>query len=161
MTTKDWMDSLGFYDETTTDRVSIAAYGETKSGKTTFAGTFPKPFFIDTDRGGRTLKKLHIPHISIPPYDRTFDLINDILIKLRQKEPPFDKLEVETLVFDSVTALADFLIYDLLLHPLEDENVGINGHAYGQDQGSQMRQGQGNGNQLKNGKQYAAVDEQG
>ena len=118
MTTKDWFEEIGFYDETSTDRVRIAIYGDTKVGKTTLGGSFPKPFFIDTDRGGRTLKKLHIPHISIPPYDRTFDLINDILIKLGQKEAPFDKLEIDTVVFDSVTALADFLIYDLLLHPL-------------------------------------------
>ena len=37
--------------EARVDRVNVMAYGPPGSGKTYFATTFPKPFFIDTENG--------------------------------------------------------------------------------------------------------------
>jgi len=113
----DWASKIGYYNETEINKVRLLVYGDTGSGKTTLAGTFPHPFFIDTDRGGRTLKAKHIPHIKLERGERTYDTVMDILRRLKEGTQPFDKLEVKTLVFDSVTSLADHLLCAIMLYP--------------------------------------------
>jgi hypothetical protein len=94
-------------------------YGETGVGKTRLAGTFPKPFFIDTNRGLITLRQMGVKPLRLPMSrtDHTYKIVKDVLRKLKEKEEPFDKIEIETLVFDDITDLADFLMNDLMLHP--------------------------------------------
>ena len=112
-----WSKELGFYDDPNDDRIRLLLYGEMGSGKTTLAGTFPKPFFIDTDRGGLTLREKKIPRIKLTLGNKTFDEIMDILHKIKEKEEPFDKLEIETVVVDSFTALSNYLMFDILFYP--------------------------------------------
>lgn len=117
MTLQDWSASIGFYSEAASTKVRLLVYGESGSGKTTLASTFPKPFFIDTDKGGRTLKDKDIPFLPLHRGDRTFDICVDVLTKLEKKEAPFDKLQVETLVLDSLTALADDFMVESMKYP--------------------------------------------
>lgn len=53
-----------YYDREKADYFKALYCGMSKAGKTFLLGTYPSPFVIDTDGGGRTLKSLHIPYIS-------------------------------------------------------------------------------------------------
>ena len=114
----DWISSIGFYDGEEDNNYRVLVYGETGVGKTLLAKSWPNPFVIDTDKGGATLKKLHIPFISIRrDVKGSFDTIMDILSRLESKDPPFDELIVETLVIDSITALADIFLFEAMWFP--------------------------------------------
>lgn len=115
----DWAKRISYYDEpeSGTDLVRVVLYGNTGCGKTTAAATWPKPFFIDTDRGGKVLNDLHIPHASFERGDKVYRPILDVLKSLRKKSDPFDKIEVETLVIDGLTNLAEFLLVESMLFP--------------------------------------------
>jgi len=115
-TIKDWSGELGFYDDSEDDHIRLLLYGKTGSGKTTFAGTFPNPLFIDTDKGGLTLRDKKIPRIKLTPGNKTYDEIMDILHKIKNKEEPFD-FKIETIVMDGFTALSDFMMIDILKYP--------------------------------------------
>ena len=119
MDLKEYSKSIGFYDSEVDDKVRIMCYGATGVGKTRVAGTFPKPFFIDTNRGLLTLRQIGVKPLSLPISrdDHVYKIIKDVLRKIKVKEEPFDKFEIETIVFDDVTDLADFLLTDLMLHP--------------------------------------------
>jgi len=117
MDLKTWATQIGYYNEQANETVRLLVYGEAGSGKTTFASTFPKPFFLDSDRGGRALKGEKIPFLALRRGDRIFDICYNVLTKLEKKEPPFDALEVETVVFDSLTSLADMLMVESMVYP--------------------------------------------
>jgi hypothetical protein len=114
---EDWISEIGFYDEEGDNKYRVLVYGETGVGKTMLARTWPNPFVMDTDKGGATLKELHIPFVSLKREDRTFSIVLDIMEKIGKKEAPFNEIEVETLVFDSVTMLSDFLLVESMLFP--------------------------------------------
>jgi len=115
-TIKDWANEIGFYDDPSKQFKRVLLYSETGGGKTKLASTFPSPFFIDTDKGGKTLKDLHMPNIKLKVGNKTFDEIMDVLGKIKRKEEPFD-FEIKTIVLDSITTLADFLLTDILKYP--------------------------------------------
>jgi hypothetical protein len=114
---QDWANQIAFYNQAAKGKVRLLVYGESGSGKTTLAGTFPNAFFIDTDKGGRTLKDKHIPFLEMHRGEQTFFIIWDLLQRLEKKAAPFDKIPVETLVFDSLTSLADFLLVEAMKFP--------------------------------------------
>lgn len=116
---RDWAKEIGFYGDENDDKIRCLVYGETGAGKTLFSATFPKPFYMDANRGGTTVRQLghHHPNLKLRRGDETYKIVKDVLRRLKKKEEPFDKLEVETLVWDDLTDLADFLAVDLLLHP--------------------------------------------
>ncbi len=113
---KDWADELGFYDDPEDDCIRLLLYGDFGSGKTTLAGTFPNPLFIDADKGGLTLRDKKIPRIKLTPGNKTFDEVMDILHKIKAKEKPFD-IPIETIVIDGFTALSHFMMIDILFYP--------------------------------------------
>jgi len=117
MNLENWAESIGYYNEVAKGKVRLLCYGEAGSGKTTLASTFPRPFLLDSDKGGRTLKEKKIPFLPLKRGDRTFDIVRNVLGKLEKKEPPFDELVVETLVFDSLTSLADMLMIEAMVNP--------------------------------------------
>jgi hypothetical protein len=119
MNLADYAASIGYFTEEADDKVRIMVYGETGVGKTRLAGTFPSPFFINANRGLITLRQMGIKplELKIGRTDHVYKIVKDVLRKLKEKEEPFDKLEVETIVFDDLTDLADFLMADRLLHP--------------------------------------------
>lgn len=113
----DWIQRVGYYDEQPVEKRRILLYGSTGVGKTRFAASAPSPFFIDTDKGGRTLQRLHVPFVPINDSDRASYVIRDMLEALRTDKEPFDKLKVETIVFDSLTTLAEMLLYESMRYP--------------------------------------------
>ena len=119
MNLNDYATSIGYYDEEGDSKVRIMVYGETGVGKTRLAGTFPHPFFFNFNRGLITLRQMGVKplELRLGRTDYIYKIVKDALRKLKEKEGPFDKLEVETIVFDDLTDLADFLIADMMLHP--------------------------------------------
>lgn len=111
------MNEIGYYDETEKQKVRALIYGPMGVGKTTFAASFPNPFFIDSDKGGLTIRKQNIPFITIEHGERAFEKVTDILSALRDREAPFDNLEVSTIVFDSLTSLMDMFMYEAIKYP--------------------------------------------
>lgn len=113
----EWIASIGYYDETEKQKVRALLYGPMGVGKTTFAATFPNPLFIDSDKGGLTLRKLNIPYISIEHGEKAYEKVSDILDALRNREAPFDEIQVDTIVFDSLTSLMDIFMYETVKFP--------------------------------------------
>lgn len=115
----NWIEQIGYYDSLPEDRRRALVYGPTGAGKTTFAGTWPKPFFIDTDKGGMTLRALHVPFLPIAYGDKASAIIREVLDALANNKEPFDKEEgrPQTIVFDSFTSLAEMVLQETLLYP--------------------------------------------
>ena len=123
MRVKDWAENLG-HKQTKFRRV--LGYGDLGTGKTLFGGTFPDPFIIDTDRGLITLDTMGVlpPDnriIELQKTDSIFKIVKDILFKLRDGKPPFDKNPPKTLIIDSFTGLADFYLYEAMTAPDSNE----------------------------------------
>lgn len=127
-----------YYDEEVTNHVVCLVYGKFGSGKTHFAGTFPKPFLLDVERGGKTLAKFgHIPGWKVPneigshPWNETART----LAALKRKQPPFDTLEVETLIIDSLSELGELWFQEIIGWPasgvIEDKRGDASYDAYG------------------------------
>jgi hypothetical protein len=109
--TPDWME-MG--------SIRVLVYGQEGSGKTHFAGTFPNPFFIDTDRGLTTIRKRH-PNAYILPIERQRGVFSTVMAVLRDavnRTGPFEAGEqyadVKTIVLDGYTALAESLMYEIV-----------------------------------------------
>lgn len=119
MNLKDYAEFIGYYNEEVDDKVRIMVYGETGAGKTRLAGTFPKPFFFNANRGLITVRQLGVKplELKLSRTDEVYRIVKDVLRKLKIKEAPFDKIDVETIVFDDLTDLADFFLADMMLHP--------------------------------------------
>ena len=117
MALSDWMNNIGFTDEAPAELVRVLVYGEPGAGKTHFAGTFPDPFFIDADRGLRTLKGFHHPYVPLTLGGRTYREIMDILRALRDKVGFFKELPVQTIVLDSLTEIATMLVNESMRYP--------------------------------------------
>lgn len=117
MSLNEWAKNLGFTDEAPAELVRVLVYGEPGAGKTHFAGTFPKPLFIDADRGLRTLKGFHHPYVPLTLGGRTYKEIMEILRAVRDKQEPFDGMEIQTIVLDSLTEIASMLVNESMQYP--------------------------------------------
>ncbi len=85
-------------------------YGPSSSGKTHFAGTFPDPFFIDADRGMRSLQD-ELPRVQLQKAEKPFSMVLSILQDAAVERGPWAKdgplATRKTIVIDSVTSLID------------------------------------------------------
>ena len=128
MALTNWIEQIGYYDALPEDRRRALIYGPTGAGKTTFAGTWPKPFFIDTDKGGMTLRKLHVPFLPIAYGDKASEIVREVLDALASRKPPFEKDADRplTIVFDSFTSLAEMVLQETLLWPTRPGQVKRN-----------------------------------
>ena len=113
----DLQDRIQRYNKTEDPYKRCLIYGFAGSGKTHFAGTWPNPFFIDTDRGGLTLRNQDIPYVTIEKGERAYDIITSIFKALKEGAAPFDELQPKTLVIDSVTALGEMMLYETMKFP--------------------------------------------
>lgn len=99
----------------TTDYARCLIIGEFGSGKTHFANTFPKPFFIDVDYGLATTKDSmtakSAPGIRLFPGDPVYQTIMSLINDAKAKRPPLD--EYETIVLDGLTSLSRLLLYEI------------------------------------------------
>lgn len=116
MPNEDWLNKIKYYDETAPQKVRVLVYGESGSGKTTLASTFPNPFFIDSDRGGRTLKGKKIPFVPIERERKAYDKLMEFLIGLKT-EPKVGDYEIKTLVIDGITSLAEIFLFEIMKFP--------------------------------------------
>lgn len=99
----------------TTDYARCLISGDFGSGKTHFANTFPKPFFIDTDYGLSTTKDSmdakSAPGIRLFPGDPAYQTIMSMLNDAKNAKPPLD--QYETIVLDGLTSLSRLLLFEI------------------------------------------------
>lgn len=81
-------------------KLKVLACGPSGTGKTLFAGGFPKPFFIDFDDGMLTLHGMDVDYQTIKKWTDVGPLVNKLL----------EDKEHETIVFDSITRLSRMLM---------------------------------------------------
>lgn len=116
-TIEDWASEIGFYDDPLSQYKRVLVYGETGSGKTKLGSTFPNVFCLDYDKGGVTLKDAHIPNIKFKRGNKTYKETMDVLKKIKDKEKPFDEYQIDSILLDGITALADYLLVDIMKYP--------------------------------------------
>jgi len=101
---------IEMYRPEKTTTFACLVYGLSGSGKTTFAATFPKPFFIDADRGMRSVQK-ELPRLQLQDTETPFTLIFNLLADALNHKGPFAQGQVldgiQTIVIDSITSLID------------------------------------------------------
>ncbi len=106
------------------DRITMMVGGHSRSGKTEFAGTFPRPVFLaDASEGGYTTlqhmpdEKFYEPGRLPEVYAITSakDMI-DAIMELEQRLKQ-DKNSFGTIVIDSITFYADMALNDMELAP--------------------------------------------
>lgn len=123
--TPTWMDEIAYTDDVSMTYTRLLAYGPMGSGKTKFALSWPSPFVIDTDHGLLTVRSERFPAVPIhAPRDRkdrrrVYRKILDILVEARDRSGPFADdgpfADVQTIVLDGYTALADSMMKEILL----------------------------------------------
>jgi len=114
-----WLDEIGYYDDLKNQKLRVLVYGAMGAGKTQFAGTFPKPVFLDTDKGGMTLRKLHVPFIPCYETRGIVKRLFDILKSAETHTGPFaadgEFADRETIVLDSVSVFSNTALSDYIL----------------------------------------------
>lgn len=116
---------ITFSDEELSKYVRILLCGRAKTGKTYFAGTWPSPLFINTDKGMKTLASSHIPSIDILQGEPAWRIMRRILENLEEREGEYweallkAKYEPKTIVLDSVSSLSSLMEIELLNDPPE------------------------------------------
>lgn len=103
-------DLIQMYKPEKTTTFACLVYGLSGSGKTTFASSFPEPFFVDADRGMRSVQK-ELPRLQLQDTDTPFSLIFNLLSDALYHRGPFASDGVlgdrKTIVIDSITSLID------------------------------------------------------
>lgn len=114
----DFVKETQYYTKDTSPYVRILAVGPSGSGKTHFAGTFPKPYFLDCDKGLATLTGMKLPYFSIEYGEEASRITMLLLSKLLRKESPFE--DTQTFVLDSLSALSNLMEVELAKYPRDD-----------------------------------------
>lgn len=107
-----WMDKVKSSKDKSLDHLSAILFGPYGSGKTKFASTWPKPFFIAAEDGMLTVRNDDIPYVLIDPDKAVYSTIIDIFAVASQKQGPF--AEVQTLVIDSMSKLNRMMLDEIL-----------------------------------------------
>ena len=112
----DWASLIQTVQSVQDEYVRLLLYGDPGCGKTMLASTFPSPFFLDVDRGMRTLKGTMPPHLIVGRDEDNYKLIVDVLRKLKAHEEPFQTKypEIKTIVLDGYTSLSSNILYNLM-----------------------------------------------
>lgn len=93
-------------------RITALSYGASRSGKTRFAGSWPRPLFLSdaTESGWTTLSNMDrnvLFEIDRPPIVWAIETATDMAKAVRDAEPLVKRGEVQTVVVDSVTFYSD------------------------------------------------------
>lgn len=96
----------------------VLVYGAPGSGKTTLASTFPGVFFIDADKGLAAVTR-DIPNIPVDkaftdPYGLVCQVLDDAALKRGIFAPDGSQATCKTLVFDSMTTLAEMFLAQIM-----------------------------------------------
>lgn len=93
-------------------KLHILVYGISGTGKTTFAGTFPKPYFFDFDRGMLSLRGQDISYETYLDEDLTRpDAYRRFLEQMHRFKKSLNGFE--TIVVDSLTTLSESMMYHI------------------------------------------------
>ena len=115
---RGWLEDIGYFDNASEQKMRVLAYGDMKVGKTTLLATFPNVVMIDTDKGGATLRKQHIPFV--PCYDSKgiIKRVFSILEAARARSGPFapggEFAACETIALDSMSVFSNSALVDLI-----------------------------------------------
>ena len=111
-------DDFGLWSADTAEDTGLKAllYGPTGGGKTWLAGTFPKPVFLDMEKGLRTLFQLR-PVLRYPRDPKreiqTLDEVRDFY-KLCRKQSKMENPAIETVVLDSLNEMYHLCVGEVL-----------------------------------------------
>jgi hypothetical protein len=101
-----------------TRRITALSYGQSRSGKTRFAGTWPRPLFLSdaTESGWTTL--FHMDRNALFEKDRvpqvwSLEKATDMMTSVHDAEALIRRGEVQTIVIDSLTFYADLFFNTL------------------------------------------------
>jgi hypothetical protein len=86
--------------------LKVLIWGEAKSGKTTFAATFPRPFFFDMDNGMLTLAGKDIEYETYDG-DKGYKKFRMDLPKIAERS------DIDTLVIDSLSSMQNFQMEEI------------------------------------------------
>ena len=109
--------------EARVDRVNVMAYGPPGCGKTYFATTFPKPFFIDTENGLITARARitkgeidDFPGIQTSDFTTVLEIISapEYRIPALFKGTKWEGYVPETLVIDTISTLEGYIFDDIV-----------------------------------------------
>jgi hypothetical protein len=111
-----WDELVKMIEEPGDNFAKALVYGDTGVGKTLFASTWPKPFFVDIEDGMRTLKGKMPPYVKLRRDEDNYKTIIQIIKDFDKHEGIFkEKLpDRETFVIDGVTALASNFLSQLM-----------------------------------------------
>ncbi len=95
-------------------RITALSYGHSRSGKTRFAGSWPRPIFFSdaTESGWTTLSNMDRNHLFEPthsPIVWAIEKAQDMAQATKDVEPLIKRGEVQTVVIDSVTFYSDLV----------------------------------------------------
>ncbi len=109
--------------EARVDRVNVMAYGPPGSGKTYFATTFPKPFFIDTENGLITARARitkgeidDFPAIQTADFTTVLEILSAPGYRIPElfKDSKWEGYVPETLVIDTISTLEGHIFDDIM-----------------------------------------------
>ena len=99
-------------------RVTALSYGMSRSGKTRFAGSWPRPLFLAdaTESGWTTLANMDrnvLFEIARPPIVWAIEKAADMMQAVHDAEPLVKRGDVQTVIVDSLTFYADLFFNTL------------------------------------------------
>jgi hypothetical protein len=112
---------------------TFLCYGDSKSGKTTFAGTFPRPlFFSDLSEGGfESLREDNWDETKTPLFEEGIRPIvwsmskrTDMAENVEKAKPLIAAGRVKTIVVDSISFYADLIMDFILTGQTKKDNRG-------------------------------------
>lgn len=116
--TRDWADMVTVSSDFSKRKYKILVCGREGSGKTTFAGTAPKPFVIALEEGTLAVADKDIPSFFVsndmPVYDTVLMLLLEMKSKTGNFSPEGKYGDTETIVIDSFTSLSQKLMSEIL-----------------------------------------------
>ena len=99
-------------------RVTALSYGQSRAGKTRFAGSWPRPLFLSdaTESGWTTLSNMDrnvLFEANHSPIVWSIEKAEDMMRAVRDAEPLIKRGDVKTVVVDSLTFYADLFFNTL------------------------------------------------
>lgn len=127
--------ALKWTDDEQVMKQRILLCGRAKTGKTFLSATWPKPLFLNSDKGTATLRDKRVPFWDIDrPTEgnnvKPYKMMRKMLLNLRNQEGEYwEELKEadytpETIVLDSLTALSDIFEAEITMYPPDGKDRG-------------------------------------
>lgn len=105
----------------------ILLVGNSKSGRSFLAASFPKPVFINIDKGLQGLKGKNILSVNIAPGGKTHSEIYDVLTAIEGYKDVFSSYRPETLVIDDISGMSELFETEVKYYDRDEKNIGKDG----------------------------------